>query len=280
MAKSPHSVRDARKPGWFYIDGALITRYGPIIGAYGIAVYNVLAHKAAESSSDCAIIGYDSVAALIGIARNTVIRTLREMATAGVITIEQQTDDMGRAIGANIYTLCAITCDQKAVSLHGGVPTHGTPVPPQGTPHAVQGTGGYQQMDGGGTTTGIRHDQYHIESDSNTPSPSPPTGAVSKNGDGDDRTFLFLTNEAIGAAAEFADLPYDLMRADYDARRKDNQSKASIVRAWRQQRPTAAYHYAPASTAAPLQATRPNLPDTTVTPAEMLRHARERNGSA
>lgn len=109
------------------------------------------------------------------------------------------------------------------------------------------------------------------------PTPPTPTHDSRTDGDGDDRTFLFLTNEAIGAAAEFADLPYDLMRADYDARRKDGQSKANIVRAWRLKRPTTAYHYAPASNSAPLTATRPNVPETTISPAEMLDRMRARN---
>lgn len=283
--KPPHSVRDARKPGWFYLDGALITRYGPQIGAYGIAIYAVLAHKAAESRSDCAIIGYDSIAALISIGRNTVIRTLRDMATAGVITIEQQTDDMGRAIGANIYTLCSIVGEQKAVSPHGGVPTQGTPVPTQGTPHAREGTGGYPHRDGGGTHTGIRHDQYHIESDSNTP---PPTRAVQKNGGGGDsyetevRQLLGGYNilGAAKVATKYAALdtrpPLDAIRAAVlSMANSDPNTPNRIYRRLMDSAPPWPELRA-AAKSAPIQATRPNLPEATVAPAEMLRQLRER----
>lgn len=125
--------------------------------------------------------------------------------------------------------------------------------------------------------------QYHIGVITNTPPPTPTEQAVQKNGGGgeDSQTFQFLTDEGIGAAGEFADIPYAIMRADYDARRKDNQTKAAIVRAWRVKRPTAAYHYAPdAPKSAPLQATRPNIPDKIVPPAELARQLRERERNA
>jgi hypothetical protein len=118
------------------------------------------------------------------------------------------------------------------------------------------------------------HDQYHIGVITNTPPPTP-TRAESKNGGGggeDSQTYQFLIDEGIGAAAEFADIPYDVMRADYDARRKDNQTKAAIVRAWRTKRPTLRAR----TVAQPLTATRANLPETTVAPAEVLRQLRER----
>lgn len=278
--KPPHSVRDARKPGWFYLDGALITRYGPEIGAYGIAIYAVLAHKAAENRSDCAIIGYDTMAALISIGRNTVIRTLREMANAGVITIEQQTDDMGRAIGANIYTLCAIEGEQKAVSHQGGVPTQGTGVPTQGTPHAAQGTGGYPHRDGGGTHSGIRHDQYHIESHDPTPTP---TAHESKNGVGDDDYFHQLRKRGVGQkkAREIADRCADRDRVLQLLDTRPPAARDPVSPAFGKLLLDILDGVAdlPAprarAVAAPLQATRPNVPDTVVSPAEVARRMRE-----
>lgn len=190
MAKHPHSVRDARKPGWFYIDGALITHYGPAIGAYGLAIYAVLAHKAAESKSEQAIIGYDAIAALLKIGRNTVIRTLRSLADVGVIMIDPQTDDFGNPIGANIYTLCAIT-EQDHRSKHGGVPTAGTPVPTQGTP-MPQRVPGYPERDGGVPTQVYDHDSLYMNHESPTP-----TAHESRNGGGDD-FFRELRRRGIG----------------------------------------------------------------------------------
>ena len=62
--------------------------------------------------------------------------------------------------------------------------------------------------------------------------------------DGDDgRTLAFLESEGIGAAQEFAHLPYEPLRRDYQNRRDDGQEKAIIVKAWRRKPPTKDYHY-------------------------------------
>jgi hypothetical protein len=57
------------------------------------------------------------------------------------------------------------------------------------------------------------------------------------------RTLAFLIDQGVNAAEEFTDLPYESMRADYDARRADGQNNGSIVRAWRRNPPTKDYHY-------------------------------------
>jgi hypothetical protein len=61
--------------------------------------------------------------------------------------------------------------------------------------------------------------------------------------DRDRRTLEFLENEGIGAAKEFACLPYDPMRLDYQNRIAAGQSIATIVKAWRRKPPTETYHY-------------------------------------
>lgn len=61
--------------------------------------------------------------------------------------------------------------------------------------------------------------------------------------DDDGRTLAFLESEAIGAAKEFAHLPYDSMRQDYQNRRDEGQDKAVIVKAWRRTPPTQEYYY-------------------------------------
>lgn len=63
-------------------------------------------------------------------------------------------------------------------------------------------------------------------------------------GGGDARTLAFLIDEGISAAEEFAHFSYEPMRADYDARRADHQTKAQIVRAWRQKQPVQGDTYA------------------------------------
>lgn len=108
------------------------------------------------------------------------------------------------------------------------------------------------------------------------PAPMPQTDTPSsdqkiqkiQNGVGvGDRTLAFLLDQGMNAAEEFEYLPYDSMRADYDARRADGQTNGSIVRAWRRNPPTKDYHYersgsvahdrAPAQPAPP---ERPNVP--------------------
>jgi len=64
-----------------------------------------------------------------------------------------------------------------------------------------------------------------------------------QNGVGVGATLTFLIDQGVNAAEEFAQLPYDSMRADYDARRADGQTNGSIVRAWRHNPPTKDYHY-------------------------------------
>lgn len=82
---------------------------------------------------------------------------------------------------------------------------------------------------------------------------------------GDDgRTLAFLESEDIGAANEFAHLPYDSMRLDYRNRRADGQEKAVIITQWRKKPPTKDYHYEqPATTRsvnAPIERQRPAIP--------------------
>ena len=63
------------------------------------------------------------------------------------------------------------------------------------------------------------------------------------DGDGDGRTLKFLENEGIGAAKEFAHLPYDQTVLDYQNRVAAGQSTALIVTAWRSNPPTKDYYY-------------------------------------
>jgi hypothetical protein len=61
--------------------------------------------------------------------------------------------------------------------------------------------------------------------------------------DDDGRTLAFLESEAVGAAKEFAHLPYEAMRLDYQNRIAAGQSIPIIVKAWRRTPPTKDYHY-------------------------------------
>lgn len=108
------------------------------------------------------------------------------------------------------------------------------------------------------------------------PAPMPQTDRLSsdqkdqkiQNGVGvGGRTLAFLIDQGVNAAEEFADLPYDAMRADYDARRADGQNNGSIVRAWRRNPPTKDHHYARSRSvphgapAQPQPGERPSVPE-------------------
>lgn len=73
-------------------------------------------------------------------------------------------------------------------------------------------------------------DQYHRENQTH-------------DGDGDVRTFAFLIDQGIGAAPEFAHLPFESTKHDYENRRADHQTNAIIVKAWRNNPPTETYYY-------------------------------------
>jgi hypothetical protein len=74
-------------------------------------------------------------------------------------------------------------------------------------------------------------------------SPKPWEPIMNHDDDDDGRTLAFLESEAVGAAKEFAHLPYEAMRLDYQNRIAAGQSIPIIVKAWRRTPPTKDYHY-------------------------------------
>lgn len=123
-----------------------------------------------------------------------------------------------------------------------------------------------------------RSPHERIKEHEEKPTPPPTENAAKKtNGDGGD-SFTFLTDQGIGAASEFAHIPLTIIKADYDARKADGQTKATIVKAWRARPPTAStiFGQSRASPSAPLIATQPNVPDQIVSRADMARLLNER----
>lgn len=90
-------VRDARKPGWFWIDNDLLDQHGAAIGSTGIAVYAALA-RYADSSGEC----YPATATLAritGLSRATVSATLGALVERQIVAV---TRTAGRV---NVYHL-------------------------------------------------------------------------------------------------------------------------------------------------------------------------------
>jgi hypothetical protein len=53
----------------------------------------------------------------------------------------------------------------------------------------------------------------------------------------------YLKSQGMSVAAQFADIPYDVGRADFDARRADGMPVSHIVTEWRQERPSQEVNY-------------------------------------
>lgn len=98
-------VTDGRKHPFFVVDNDLIAIYGPKIGAYGIAVYNVLAYYA--NKKDQAWPSYQTIADHLGISRPKVVTTINALIECGLISKEHRYSSSGDKT-SNSYTLSDI----------------------------------------------------------------------------------------------------------------------------------------------------------------------------
>src|SRR5262245_34816793 len=93
-------VKDARSP-FAMIEYKIMTVYGKRLGAYGIAVYNMLVMFSGSKSEAWPSI--DSLAEMIGVSRPTIIKAIDKLVELGIITKENRFDDKGQT--TNLYTL-------------------------------------------------------------------------------------------------------------------------------------------------------------------------------
>lgn len=95
-------VRDARDPGWTWIDNELIDRFGPELGPGGIAIYLALARLANNETQECWP-SVETLGQMVGIAsRVTVRKHLRKLQHLKLVQVEQR-HDLGDL--THIYTL-------------------------------------------------------------------------------------------------------------------------------------------------------------------------------
>ena len=99
------SLTDKRRTYTFYVDDAVLDVFGPSIGAYGIAVYALLARHAKYKQ---AFPSYKLMQKKLGIGRMTVVRTLAMLEKAGLITIETRKSHVGD-YDTKLYTLCDLS---------------------------------------------------------------------------------------------------------------------------------------------------------------------------
>jgi hypothetical protein len=81
------AVRDQRQPGWFFVDNEIVDRYGSQIGAYGVAVYNVLCRHAKNGSQRVELSARD-IGATLGISHDRVGKSLTDLVDVGLIDLE------------------------------------------------------------------------------------------------------------------------------------------------------------------------------------------------
>src|SRR5713101_7370627 len=76
MAEQQFIVRDQRRFGWFSIDNEIIDEHGGQIGAYGVAVYNVISR---HSRNQVAKLSQRDIAATLGISQDRVRKSLADL---------------------------------------------------------------------------------------------------------------------------------------------------------------------------------------------------------
>jgi hypothetical protein len=135
-------LTDKRRTYTFYVDDAVLDVFGPKIGAYGIAVYTLLARHAKHKQC---FPSYRHIQKQLGLSRQTVWRTLELLVKEGLISREQRSSAHGDN-DSNLYTLL----DLSAHHVHEGSSSQeppsssqeppGTPEEPGVVPHRNQGS--------------------------------------------------------------------------------------------------------------------------------------------
>lgn len=118
-------VQDKRQHPFYLIYNEVIELFGPKIGAYGLAVYNVLVYYANERQE--AWPSYQAIADQLGISRRKVVSTIDLLVAVGLIDRQQRKSPSGD-LTSNVYTLLRIK--------RGGSAQDALPSAPRATPSA------------------------------------------------------------------------------------------------------------------------------------------------
>lgn len=84
MSSENLAIRDQRQPGWFFVDNEVIDQYSQRLGAYGVAVYNVLSRYAKNGSQQVNLSARD-IAIALGISQDRVRKSFVDLADVGLI---------------------------------------------------------------------------------------------------------------------------------------------------------------------------------------------------
>ncbi len=126
-------IQDDRRTNWFWIDNEIVDRFGPQIGAHGLAIYAILA-RFANNKTRTAFPAGPTLAALSGLSRSTVLGAIKclESTQPPLITVQ-----VGGGRSANTYIL-----NDLALAARDPVPTAPRPLPPS-TAAAARSNGHY-----------------------------------------------------------------------------------------------------------------------------------------
>jgi hypothetical protein len=290
----PAEVRDHRERDWFWANNDVIDRYGFVIGADGIAVYMALA-RYADRNGQCWP-SYARMAERLALSRPTVIKCLNRLVFAGLATSTPRTKPTKAGTeqpDSNLYTLLTVRAisDEERIALKEaikareggkgdllGTTTHAPskgdlpPLPSKGDlPPLVKEIDYPGKGDLPPLVKDVVRNKTQWNKTHGTPPPSIP------GGDGDD-FYRELRKRKVGQtkARQIAGMGCDPARILALIDNRPNASDPnSLGRLIIDILDGVAFEHARA-VAQPLTATRANLPETTVAPAEVLRQLRER----
>lgn len=152
--KDQVEVTDGRKHPFFVLDNDLIAVYGPKIGVYGVAVYNVLAFYA--NKKDMAWPSYQTIADHLGMSRRKVITAIDALIACGLVQKDNRYTASGDKTSNNYILVSLHDAGSKQGAprgAHNALPSAphtppGEQSAPQGSaPHARRGARRAQEQD-------------------------------------------------------------------------------------------------------------------------------------
>ncbi len=123
MSDDNIAVRDIRNAGWFWIQNEIILTYGPKIGAYGVAVYNVLA-QCARNESSLSKTTMRQIATLLDISPQSAMRSLEKLIQHGLV--REVKKSLSPSQGPSEYALLSVPIGNGG---NGSVPIGNASVP-------------------------------------------------------------------------------------------------------------------------------------------------------
>ena len=99
------TFHDAREPGWFWMEDAIIDRFGPRLGAIGVAIYAYLARRA--NREGVSFPSYQTIARQLKLSRRTVI-TYMQMLEEQQLIVACARRSGGGGCAANAYRLVSL----------------------------------------------------------------------------------------------------------------------------------------------------------------------------